>query len=157
MDPSFFFFFFFEVLTNFAVRCAFPDLPIVSFKDILKPAILLREDKTDEQSAPFTCGKYKAIARVVDYFPHRIEDFAVGHRPSEMDMLSDYSGGEDTDREEDLRVFRSGKGFSKKVWEWRFALQVEDASSQDSKERLWLMVDNHAAQGLLGLEDDASK
>lgn len=141
---------------NENIRCAFPDLPIVSFQDILKPQILLREDKTDEKLSPFTLCKYKATVRVVDYFPHRIEDFAVGHKPSEMDMLSDYSGGEDTDREEDLRIFRSGKGFSKKVWEWRFALQVEDASTKDSKERLWLMVDNHVAQGLLNLEADAS-
>jgi hypothetical protein len=95
--------------------------------------------------------------RVVDFFPHKIEDFAVGRRPSEYDILSDYSGGEDTDREEDLRVFKNGRGFAKNIWEWRFALQVEDASSKESKERLWLMVDNHAAQGLLNLEDDATK
>jgi len=71
--------------------------------------------------------------------------------------LSDYSGSEDTDREEDMRIFKSGKGFAKHIWEWRFALQVEDASSKESKERLWLMVDNHSAQGLLNLEDDATK
>ena len=72
-------------------------------------------------------------------------------------MLSDYSGGEDTDREEDMRIFKSGRGFAKNVWEWRFALLVEDASSKNSQERLWLMVDNHAAQFLLGLDDDATK
>jgi protection-of-telomeres protein 1 len=73
-------------------------------------------------------------------------------------MLPDYSGGEDTDLEEDRRIFKSGEGFAKDIWEWRFALLVEDASSKDAKkERLWLMVDNHAAQGLLGLEDDATK
>lgn len=71
-------------------------------------------------------------------------------------MLSDYSGDEDTDHEEDLRNFRKGKGFGRKVWEWRFALQVEDAS-KDAKERIWLMVDNHAAQGLLNLEENATK
>lgn len=124
---------------------------------MLKPEILLREDKTDEKAAPFTNRTYKANVRVVDYAPNRIEDFAVGHKSSEMDILSDYSGGEETDHEEDLRIFRSGKGFPKKVWEWRFALQVEDASSKDSKERLWLIVDNHAAQGLLGLEENAAK
>ncbi|KAE8447227.1 hypothetical protein EG329_010921 [Mollisiaceae sp. DMI_Dod_QoI] len=140
---------------NENIRCTFPDQPITSVKDIIKPQILLREDKTEESTSPFTLCKYKAHVRVVDYFPHRIEDFAVGRKPSEMDMLSDYSGGEDTDLEETLRTFRSGKGFSK-VWQWRFALQVEDASSKDSKDRLWLMVDNHAAQFLLSLEDDAT-
>jgi hypothetical protein len=102
-------------------------------------------------------GKYRANVRVVDYFPNRIEDFAVGHRASELDMLSDYSGGEDTDPEEDMRIFKSGKGFAKDVWQWRFALQVEDASSKISKQRLWLMVDNHAAQSLLNLDEDATK
>ncbi len=139
------------------VRCTFPDQPITSIKDIIKPQILLQEVKTEKNASPFTLCKYKAHVRVVDYFPHRIEDFAVGRKPSEMDMLSDYSGGEDTDLEEDLRTFRSGKGFSKKVWQWRFALQVEDASSKESKARLWLMVDNHAAQFLLSLEDNATK
>jgi len=94
---------------------------------------------------------------VVDYFPHRIEDFAVGYRSSEYEMLSDYSGNEDTDHEEERRIFRSGKGFAKDTWEWRFALQVEDASVKDPKDRLWLMVDNLAAQGLLGLEEDATR
>ena len=93
----------------------------------------------------------------MDFFPHKIEDFAVGHRASEFDILSDYSGGEETDREEEMRIFKSGKGFAKNTWEWRFALQVEDADQMGSKNRLWLIVDNHAAQGLLNLEDDATK
>lgn len=96
---------------------------------------------------------------MIDYFPNRIEDFAVGYRASEYEMLSDYSGGEDTDHEEDLRQFRNGKGFAKNTWEWRFALKVEDASVKEPKEtdRLWLLVDNMAAQGLLGLEEDATR
>lgn len=95
--------------------------------------------------------------RIVDFFPDKVEDFAVGRRPSEYDILSDYSGGEDTDREEDMRVFKSGKGFAKNIWEWRFALQVEDASQNGPKERLWLIVNNHVAQGLLNLEGNATK
>lgn len=72
-------------------------------------------------------------------------------------MLSEYSGDEDTDHEEDLRTFRSGKGFSKDTWEWRFALQVEDATAKDPKDRMWLIVDNPGAQGLLNLEEDATR
>lgn len=98
--------------------------------------------------------KYRANVRVVGYFPNKIEDFAVGHRVSEFDMLSDYSGGEDTDPEEDRRIFRDGKGFAKK-YEWRFALEVEDADPQSTGERMWLLVDNHSAQGLLSM--DATK
>src|SRR6187402_3616478 len=113
--------------------------------------------RDQEYLSPFTVGKYRANVRVIDYFPNKLEDFAVGRRASEMDMLSDYSGGEETDLEEEMRNFKSGKGFAKNIWEWRFALLVEDASSEDSKDRLWLFVDNHCAQGLLGLDDDATK
>ena len=129
----------------------------MSFSEIMKPrAISLNADGRQTLS-PFSCVKYRANVRVVDFFPHKIQDFAIGRRLSEFDILSDYSGGEDTDREEDLRIFKSGKGFAKHTWEWRFALQVEDASSKESKQRLWLMVDNHAAQSLLNLEHDATK
>jgi len=137
------------------VKCAFPDQPTSSIAEILKPRALLAEDL--ESDSPFTVCKYRAHVRVVDYFPHNVEDFAVGRRATEYDMLSDYSGGEDTDPEEDMRIFRSGKGFKKNVWEWRFALQVEDANKKGSKDRIWLIVDNLAAQGLLGLDDNATK
>lgn len=96
------------------------------------------------------------------YFPHEIEDFAIGRRVSEYDMLSDYSGGEDTDYKESMKNFKSGKGFPKKSWEWRFALEVQDADAvgdsggkDKKKERVLLMVDNHSAQGLLNM--DAAK
>ncbi|KAE9373779.1 hypothetical protein N431DRAFT_374413 [Stipitochalara longipes BDJ] len=141
---------------NENIRCNNPDEPIVSFSEILKPRILVKNEDGQQIPSPFTCVKYRANIRIVDFFPHKIQDFAIGRRPSEYDILSDYSGGEDTDREEDMRIFKSGNGFAKHIWEWRFALQVEDASSKDSNERLWLIVDNHAAQGLLNLNDDAT-
>ena len=110
-----------------------------------------------ETVSPFTNFRYRAHVRVVDYHPDQIEDFAVGRRGSDFDVLSDYSGGEDTDPEEDMRHFRDGKGFAKHFWEWRFQLQVEDGNAQGSKERMWLVVDNQSAQMLLGLEEDATK
>lgn len=146
-----------SILTPSTVKCAFPDEPIISLAEILKPRTILRSEGNEEHLSPFTICKYRANVRVVDYFPPKLEDFAIGRRSSVFDMLSDYSGGEDTDLEGDQRIFKSGKGFPKDIWEWRFALLVEDVSSKDTKERLWLIVDNHAAQGLLGLEDDATK
>jgi len=137
------------------VRCSYPDEPTVSLSRILKPRILNHEG--EDRVAPFTVCKYRADVRVVDYFPHKLEDFAVGYRSSEYEMLSDYSGNEDSDPEEDRRIWGQGKGFSKDTWEWRFALQVEDASTKDSKDRLWLIVDNYSAQLLLGLNDDATR
>lgn len=128
----------------------------MTLADILNPQMIVRRsESTPEHIPPFTVCKYRANVRVVGYFPYEIEDFAVGRRVSEFDMLSDYSGGEDTDPEEDMLSFKSGKGFSKKSWEWRFALEVVDASTKSSTERLWLMVDNFAAQMLVDM--DATK
>jgi protection-of-telomeres protein 1 len=113
------------------------------------------KERGQDYLSPFDVCKYKANVRVVGYFPPKIEDFAVGRRPSEFDILSDYSGGEDTDPEEDLRAYRSGKGFPERKWEWRFALQVVDASDKSFKEPTWLMVNNYDAQMLLDM--DATK
>lgn len=142
---------------EYSVRCNHPDQPILSLADILKLRPLTNNEEGQQIPSPFTCARYRANVKVVEFFPHKIEDFAVGRRASDFDILSDYSGGEETDREEEMRIFRSGKGFAKNIWEWRFALQVEDADPMGSKNRLWLVVDNQAAQGLLGLEDDATK
>lgn len=97
--------------------------------------------------------------RVVDFWPHKLEDFAVGRRISDYDILSDNSGGESTDNEEDMKLFRAGKGFGgERKWEWRFALQVEDASIKATSpaERMWLLVDHQSAQMLLNV-DEATK
>jgi protection-of-telomeres protein 1 len=107
--------------------------------------------------APFTNRKYRANVRVVDYFPHRIEDFAIARRVSEYDMLSDDSGGEDSDEDDIHGHGNKGRFATNVVWEWRFALQVEDARAKNGEDRVWLLVDNLQAQGLLGLADDASK
>lgn len=125
--------------------------------DILKPRnISGPKERGSEYISPFNICNYKANVRVVDYFPPKVEDFAVGHRPSVRDMLSDYSGGEDTDPEENMRAFRTGKGFPERKWEWRFALQVVDASDKSAaKERTWLMVSNYDAQMLFDM--DATK
>jgi len=104
---------------------------------------------------PFDVRNYKANIRVVGYFPPKIEDFAVGRRPSDYDMLSDDSGGDDTDPEVNMQSYRSGKGFPMKVWEWRFALQIVDANDKAYRDRTWLIVNNHDAQMLLDM--DATK
>lgn len=144
---------------NDNVRCSFPDQVPQSLKVIAEPEKVVLPGGSSYLS-PFTVRKYRANIRIVNYAPESIEDFSVWRRESEYDMLSDYSGGEDTDVGEDMRSFTSGKGFAKKVWEWRFWLQVEDASSKTNvkspNNRLWLLVDNSAAQGLLGLDDDAA-
>jgi protection-of-telomeres protein 1 len=114
---------------------------------------VVKSEQDHQHIVPFSVGRYRANVRVVDFFPRKLEEFAVGRRITEYDMLSDYSGGEESDRDEDLGPFQ----VTRKKWEWRFALNVEDASANfaDSKVETWLMVDNEAAQMLLNL--DATK
>ncbi|CZS94473.1 uncharacterized protein RCO7_10094 [Rhynchosporium graminicola] len=144
---------------NGNIKCCFQERAPVSLIEILEPEHALQTSGPGYLS-PFTLRKYRANVRIVNYAPERIEDFSVWRRESEYDMLSEYSGGENTDLEEDMRSYKSGKGFAKKIWEWRFWLQVEDAGSSSRskipKERMWLLVDNASAQGLLGLDDDAA-
>ncbi|EKD19970.1 uncharacterized protein L3040_002351 [Drepanopeziza brunnea f. sp. 'multigermtubi'] len=140
---------------NNNIRCAHPTIEPSPIEVILRPEMIVREGSVFVPSS-FTCKRYRANVRVIDYAPDRIEDFAVWRRVSEYDQLSDYSGGEDTDIEEDMRSYKNGKGYAKKIWEWRFWLKVEDANPKGPKKRMWIIVDNHAAQGLLGLENDAA-
>ena len=132
------------LLIDIPVSCSNPDQKAVPLSQILKPQKLQLSDQGFD--SPFTLAKYRANVRVVDYFPDKIEDFAVGYRATEFDMLSDYSGGEDTDLEEDRRLFRKGKGFRKDTWVWRFALKVADIDSRDSNDHIWLMVDNQGSR-----------
>lgn len=138
---------------NENVRCNYPDIPTLSLSTLLQPQkLLLNGEDRQEVVLPFIAANYRANVRVVGYFPPRLEDFATGRRVSEYDMLSDYSGGEDSDPEEFNRSWKSGKGAPIMTWEWRFALEVEDASSKGPRAKMWLMVDNAAAEGLLNLD-----
>ncbi len=120
-------------------------------EEILKPELFTRSEDGEEHTSPFTLRKYRANVRVVDYFPHYIEDFAVGRHINDYEILSDYS----SDEEEHDSSLRRSTG--KLVWEWQFELLVEDASSDGGKEKLWLSVGNKDAQFLLNMEDDATK
>lgn len=137
------------------VDCHFRDLEAATIKQMLMPQDLGLEGK--EVDSPFANVKYRANVRVVDYFPSKLEDFAVGWRSSEFDSLEDFSGLEDTDAELSRKTWQSGQGHQKDKWEWRFALQVEDAELEDPVDKMWLIVDNSSAQMLLNLEDDATR
>jgi protection of telomeres protein 1 len=108
-----------------------------------------------EYTLPFINVNFRSTVRVIDFFPDDLKDFSIGQRATEYDILSDYSGGEDTDPREDTGQFRAGTGYDgEKVWSWRFALLVEDASRKATKdsERMWLLVDNSEGQMLLSME-----
>jgi protection-of-telomeres protein 1 len=138
------------------VKAHHKDKPTTPIAQILKRHEAVQLDTGAGYTLPFVNTKFKANVRVVDFWPHKLEDFCVGRRATEYDILSDASSGEGTDREEDMRKFREGKGYGgKKKWEWRFALQVEQAGKVKGPEKIWLLVDNMSAQMLFG--EDATK
>lgn len=141
---------------NHHVTCETRDAPNSTIASILRPTV--HEITTKNQNTtlvlPFICAKFKASARVVDFFPASLEDFAYGRRQTEYDVLSDNEedseGPSSSDDEETSR--------SQRVWEWRFALQLEDPTPSDHAKgaapppRLWVLVDNLEAQCLTGLD-----
>lgn len=137
------------------MKCNHPDKPPTPLAEILYDTTIVRSKSGLEYSLPFENLKHRSNVRVVDFWPNKLEDFAVGRRVSEYEVLSDYSGGESTDNEEDMRLFREGKGYGgENTWEWRFALRVQDADKKagSHKDSMWLTVDNQAAQMLLNMD-----
>ncbi|XXH00084.1 hypothetical protein Hte_006426 [Hypoxylon texense] len=100
---------------------------------------------------PFSCIKYRANVRVVDFRPSRLEDFATWRKSAEYDLLSQPSVDSDPEPEEDKNALDGYKG--KKIWEWSFALLLEEADPKEKGENdtLWVMVDNQQGQLLTDL------
>lgn len=131
---------------NDLIKCENADKEIVPFSSILEP---VQYDTTFE--LPFTCAKYRTHARVVDFHPARLEDFAASRRINEYHMLSDNSDGE-SDSDSSSASGHDGRRF----WDWRFALKLEEAPTTLSKGRTpasaWVLVDNAEAQLLTDLD-----
>ncbi|KAI6374654.1 hypothetical protein MCOR25_003118 [Pyricularia grisea] len=96
---------------------------------------------------PFNNVNYRTNVRVVDFRPERLEDFSICRPRSRYSGdVSDDSSLSGLDDDEDSSNL-----------EWCFWLQVEDAMAFKNREkrpeeRVWVMVDNLAAQ-CLGLDD----
>lgn len=103
---------------------------------------------------PFINRNFKVAVRVVDYFPHNIFDFSRGRSHSEYDVLSDHSGDETTDISENENSSKLGSSSGKeKKWEWRFSLLLEDQTPyRHQRCQDWVLVDNHSAQMLFGMD-----
>ena len=95
---------------------------------------------------PFSNVKYRVVVRVVDFSPDMLEDFAFARKPSEFGCLTDDEG--------DLSDDEADPADGSATWEWRFKLQLEDASTRagPKPERLWASVDNATAECLTGCD-----
>lgn len=86
--------------------------------------------------------------RVVDFFPPKLEDFAVRHRVTEFEDLSDSDDETESDSStcatDENSEGRSQDKNEETKWEWRFCLLLEDASSISKqpleKERMKVFV-----------------
>ncbi|KAK2759140.1 hypothetical protein FQN54_003239 [Arachnomyces sp. PD_36] len=102
-----------------------------------------------EYRLPFQNVRYRSRLRIVDFFPHKLEDFAVQYK-KDYDYLSDVESDDDQDgpsQEPDTSM----------KWEWRFCLLVEDGISatsraEEPKERIQLMVARADAEFLLNMD-----
>lgn len=103
-----------------------------------------------EYRLPFQNVRYRSRLRVVDFFPHSLEDFSVPYN-KEYDYLSDV---ETDDEEGELGDDPSGS----LKWEWRFCLLVEDGipntqhAKDQPKERIELLVSKSDAVFLLKMD-----
>ena len=95
---------------------------------------------------PFTNASYRANLRVVDYYPHNLEDFV----HSLSDDTYNNIDPETTD-DSPLDMFSQ----SPRLWEWAFYLLVEDARQPPgatSPARMRLLVADKEAEHLLKLD-----
>ncbi|KAK5167815.1 uncharacterized protein LTR77_007514 [Saxophila tyrrhenica] len=125
-----------KVDINPHVRCGHREIPLSSIRIILDP-----ENKHHEYSdpniesliIPFINATYRTQARVVDFEPKQLEDFARlassnnEDSPDDSVMMIDYE--------------------SSPRYEWSFELQLE---SIDQHSRLWVQIGHQEAQYLFG-------
>ncbi|KAF6845349.1 telomere-binding alpha subunit central domain-containing protein [Colletotrichum musicola] len=144
------------------VVCENPERAVVPVPEILQPATyeVTTQGNQVAVSLPFTCAQYRVNVRVIDFHPPKLQDFATSRKVTEFDVLSDDSGSDFDDSDEDDH--RNLENLvSERVWEWRFALRLQDATlAKDAKvegdrnedNSFWVVVDNMDAQLLTGLD-----
>lgn len=101
-----------------------------------------------EFQLPFQNVRYRSSVRVVDYFPHNLEDFSVLYN-RDLALLSDDTDDVSDDSDSDANRW----------WEWRFCLLVEDGGPNipplppgQTRERMPLFVWGSDAEFLLQMD-----
>lgn len=142
---------------NELVKCENVDKELTALSSIIEPVYYFTTVKGEAVSIelPFNCAKYRTYARVVDFHPVKLEDFAVSRKINDYDCLSDASGPSDSESEDDPGTLNRFTG--KRVWEWCFSLKLEEVSpaTKGGKKKpatTWVVVDNLEAQCLTGLD-----
>ena len=146
------------------VKCENQNQPATTISDISQAVVHHTEAANGEAIAlplPFVNANYRTYARVIDFMPSQLEDFARPKvTPSEYGCLSDHEESESNSEDSDsgnAHVTLSGAfPATVKGWEWQFHLQLEEAMTGSDEaqtpRKLWVVVDDQSAQMLLNLD-----
>ncbi|KAI6869139.1 hypothetical protein D0864_14401 [Hortaea werneckii] len=124
------------------IRCSHEETPLTSLRDILDVDNIRHKAKLggEERRIPFINANYRIQARVVDFEPSAIEDFAVPAIPDAERELSPI----------DMEFTQP----STPGYEWFFSLLLEEdgGGGERERERIWVHLQHEEAQYLLGRE-----
>lgn len=138
-----------------AVRCENPDRALDPLTKVIEPVIYQTtvNDSPANLELPFTCAKFRTQVRVVDFHPGDVRDFAVSRPMSDFDILGNHEASDD-DSDSSGCLSRAAR-HRKIIWEWRFALKLEEVSASPPKAKkpasVWVLVNNMDAQCLTDL------
>ncbi|KAI5287870.1 hypothetical protein KEM54_005665 [Ascosphaera aggregata] len=143
-----------------SVKSDHPTIPPQPLAAILNRSQIRQTPRGIYYQLPFFDLQYRATLQVVDFFPSRIEDFAVSceqpqirrrkYSGEEEEEEKDEGDGGDDEGEADMSESES----QQTQWTWRFGLVVQDAdrtcNSADTEPlRMELVVADHDAERLL--------
>ncbi|KAI3399343.1 hypothetical protein diail_7298 [Diaporthe ilicicola] len=143
---------------NEQIKCENPEIRPRPLSSLLEPVVYntVIDNKPVTLELPFTCAKDRTHARVIDFHPSNLEDFAISRKRTDNDCLSDNSADDvDPDSDSDDGTLH---GRYNRVWEWCFALKLEEVlPALPNKDKrppatLWVHVGNMQAQLLTGLD-----
>lgn len=106
---------------------------------------------------PFYNANHRVDVRVTDFRPHDLRKFSYRAKVSNFAVLSDDGSSQigsdrDSDAGNSLDIEADDDDmYTDGNWEWRFALELEDATTgidEAERARFWVVVDNQAAQCL---------
>ncbi|KAI6883932.1 hypothetical protein KC360_g4718 [Hortaea werneckii] len=124
--------------SNPHIRCSHEETPLTSLRDILDVDNTRHKARLggEERRIPFVNAQYRTQARVVDFEPCAIEDFAVPALPADERELSPI----------DMELTQPPTP----GYEWFFKLLLEEGDG--GGERIWVSLTHEEAQYLLGRE-----
>ncbi|KAK4452457.1 hypothetical protein QBC34DRAFT_36612 [Podospora aff. communis PSN243] len=132
---------------NNSIACeSHPGASILTIGSITASSQRDSEVGAQKLTLPFLCAKYRACVRVVDFYPTSLEKFACPRKQEQYEGFFSDADDSEVDTSDDSMDEDDGK----RVWEWRFALQLEDA--RHPTQRVWAVVDNFNGQCLTGLD-----